>query len=179
MGKIKNNLNKIILVLIIILQIILYIFIGTKKEYFHMDEAYSYGLMNYDKINITDNEDFLNNWHNKDYFIDYLSVNSDEISDFLSVYINQKNDVHPPLFYLLLRIFSLSTIDSFSKWTGLSLNILIGIGISIYVYKISKKLFSSEKLALLVTAINAFSMAMMENIMYIRVYALLTFRMLL
>ena len=179
MGKIKNNLNKIILAIIIILQIILYIGIGLKKEYFHMDEAYSYGLMNYDKINITDNEDFLNNWHNKDYFIDYLSVNSDEISDFLSVYINQKNDVHPPLFYLLLRIFSLSTIDGFSKWTGLSLNILIGIGISIYVYKISKKLFSSEKLALLVTAINAFSMAMMENMMYIRMYALLTFTILL
>ena len=74
MGKIKNNLNKIILVLIIILQIILYIFIGTKKEYFHMDEAYSYGLMNYDKIDITNNEDFYNNWHTKDYYIDYLSI---------------------------------------------------------------------------------------------------------
>ena len=33
-----------------------------------MDEMYSYGLMNYNKLNIADNEDFLNKWHNKEYF---------------------------------------------------------------------------------------------------------------
>lgn len=175
----KNKISKILLIVLIIIQTIFYIFIGTKKEYFHMDEAFSYGLMNYDKINITDNEDFLNNWHDNSYFIDYLSVNSDEVLDFSKVYTNQKNDVHPPLFYLLLRIFSLGTIDSFSKWTGLSLNILIGIGITIYVYKISKKLFSSNWAALLVSIISAFSMAMLENMMYIRMYAFLTFTVLL
>ena len=68
---------------------------------------------------------------------------------------------------------------AFQNALRLSLNILIGIGITIYVYKVSKKLFSSNLAALLVSIISAFSMAMMENMMYIRMYAFLTFTILL
>ena len=63
--------EKIILAIILIIQTIIFVIAGINKSYIHMDEAYSYGLMNYDKINITDNQDFLNNWHDKDYFLDY------------------------------------------------------------------------------------------------------------
>lgn len=47
-----------------------------------MDEAYSYGLMNYDKLNITDDEEFWNKWHENKYYSDYLELNKDEIKDF-------------------------------------------------------------------------------------------------
>ena len=67
--------------IIIIIQIIARVYVGNKKTYFHMDEAYSYGLMNYDKLNIADNEDFFNNWHTKEYYSDYLEINKDEKKD--------------------------------------------------------------------------------------------------
>lgn len=175
----KEKIGKIILTIVILLQVCFNIYIGSKKEYFHMDEAYSYGLMNYDKINITDNEDFLNKWHSKDYYIDYWSVNKDEIGDIKRVYINQKNDVHPPLYYLFLRIASLTTIDSFSKWTGIGLNIILGVIITILIYKTTKKLFGSQVMAILTATVNTFSMAMTENILYIRMYALFTMNLLL
>ena len=111
--------------IIIIIQIIARVYVGNKKTYFHMDEAYSYGLMNYDKLNIADNEDFFNNWHTKEYYSDYLEINKDEKYDFSQVYENQRDDVHPPIYYLLLRIAASFTIDSFSKWTGIILNIIM------------------------------------------------------
>ena len=168
-----------ILILIIILQILIGIYVGSKKQNLHIDEAYSYGLMNYDKINITDNEDFFNNWHDKEYFLDYLEVNSDEVTDLKPVYENQKNDVHPPLYYLLLRIAATFTVDNFTMWTGIILNIIILAIASVILFVVSKKIFKSPLWALIVTGIYATSMALMETTLYIRMYALSTLNILL
>ena len=168
-----------ILIVIILLQILVSVYAANKKEYMHMDEAYSYGLMNYDKISITDNEDFTSGWHDKQYFLDYLEVNSDEVTNLMPVYENQKNDVHPPLFYLLLRIFATFTVDNFTLWTGFIMNILILSIASIILFLIAKKIFKSNVYALLVTAVYATSMALMETTIYIRMYALSTLSILL
>ena len=47
-------------------------------------------------------------------FEDYLEVNNNEIYNIKPVYENQKNDVHPPLYYLLLRISATFTINKFT-----------------------------------------------------------------
>ena len=168
-----------ILIAIIILQILVGVYATNKKEYMHMDEAYSYGLMNYDKISITDDEDFMAGWHDKQYFLDYLEVNSDEVTDLMPVYENQKNDVHPPLFYLLLRIAATFTVDNFTLWTGFIMNMIILAIASVTLFFIAKKLFKSPIYALLVTAVYATSMALMETTIYIRMYALSTLSILL
>ena len=54
-------MKKGLIAIFLIIQTIIYIIVGTQKEYIHIDEAYSYGLSNYDKIEIEDNEDFFNN----------------------------------------------------------------------------------------------------------------------
>lgn len=170
--KLTNKKTIIILILIILIQMIFKVYVGTKKEYFHMDEAYSYGLMNYDKLSIVDNEDFLNNWHSNDYYLDYFEVNQEEAKNLNAVYDNQKNDVHPPLYYLLLRISASFTIDEFTKWTGLILNIVIFGVSSIFIYMISNKLFKKKIYALIVTLINGFTLISLDSSMYIRMYEL-------
>ena len=162
----------IIFFIILILQVILRIYVGNKKEYFHMDEAYSYGNMNYNKLNISDNEDFLDKWHVKDYYADYFEINKNEIYNLKPIYENQKNDVHPPLYYLLLRIFASTTIDNFNKWTGLTLNIIIFVISFIFVYLISKDLFKSRIYALVTCFINGFTILSLESCLYIRMYEL-------
>ena len=112
----------------------------------HIDEGYSYGLMNYDKVDIMNNEDFYNNWHQNKYYEDYLTISKEEANNFTPVYENQKNDVHPPLFYLLLRCAASFTIDSFSKWTGIGLNLIIFIITSIMIYLIANKIFKNKHL---------------------------------
>ncbi len=174
----KKSKIAIILILFLIIQTIIFIYVGTKKYYIHMDEAYSYGLANYDKIDIQDNEDFFDNWHDKEYYKDYLSVQEDEVNNYAPVYENQKNDVHPPLYYLILRIAMGFNIDHFSKWIGITVNIVIYAFITIVMYLILTKLLKNEKNFNLKAAVLAFmssvTLASLSNVIYIRMYALST-----
>lgn len=172
---IKKNQNLVLTILLVatvLLQVLLHIQYGMDKGYLHMDESYSYGLMNYDKIEIQGNEDFYNNWHKSDYYKDYLSISSEEALDLKPVYENQKNDVHPPFYYLLLRIASSFTIDSFSKWTGITLNIIIFIITSLLIYLVANKIFKNKIYAIFVVLVNGFTLASIDTTVYIRMYAL-------
>lgn len=173
----------LIITIFLIIQTIIYIYVGTQKSYIHIDEAYSFGLANYKRVEIQDNEDFFNNWHNKEYYEDYLSVQEDEMYNYKPVYENQKNDVHPPLYYLILRFAMSFTNGHFSKWTGIILNIVIYMFITIFMYLILKKLFKNEKNANEKAAILAFIssiiLASLSNVIYMRMYALLTLEILI
>lgn len=171
-NEMKKSTVILILIAIMAIQIIARVYVGYKKEYFHIDEAYSYSLMNYDKIQITENEDFYGNWHSKEYYIDYLTINEDEKWDWSPVYENQKNDVHPPLYYLLLRIAAMFTIGNFTKWTGIILNIIIWIFSGILVYFIAKEMFKNQKMALFTCLITGLTLGALETTAYIRMYEL-------
>lgn len=168
----KINKEKLILLIIIIIQILVYIFMGIQKAYIHMDEAYSIGLTNYNKVEFTQNEDFYNTWHNKQYYEDYISIQKEELNNIAPVYENQKNDVHPPFYYLLLRIAYSLHIDSFSKWPGLILNIIILVLSNLLVYKILEQVIKDKKIILLMCLVNGLVIATIESVTYIRMYAL-------
>ena len=180
----KNRRNEILMMLVfIIIQTIIYVCVGLNKSYLHIDEAYSYGLANYERVEIQDNEDFFNNWHKKEYYKDYLSVQEDEVGDYTPVYENQKNDVHPPLYYLILRIAMGFSKEHFSKWIGIVVNIIIYAFITIFMYLILKKLFKDEENSNPKAAILAFMssiiLASVSNAIYIRMYALSTLNILI
>lgn len=180
----KNKKIEIVVIsIILILQTLIYIFVGTKKSYIHMDEAYSMGLASYDRVEIQDNEDFYNTWHSKEYYEDYISVQENEKGRYAQVYENQKNDVHPPLYYLFLRIAMGFSKNGYSKWSGIVVNIIIFIGITLLTYLILQELlknekYSKEKSAIL-ALISAITMASLTNVIYIRMYALSTFNIML
>lgn len=179
MKKIKENKKVIIfLILIILVQVFFKIYLDYNKEDFFIDELYSYGLMNYKQAFIFEEENFRENWHNKEYFDDYLTVSQDEVLDFSPVYYNQEEDYHPPFYYLLLRIATSFTIGYFTKWSGLILNILIFICSAIMVFLIGKRLFKSDKYALLLIFIYGFSKFSSENTLFIRMYQLLELQIL-
>ena len=178
-----NKKEILVLIIVFILQTLIYVYVGSNKGYLHMDEAYSFGLSNYDKVDIQNNEDFFNEWHNKEYYEDFLVVNEDESGDFKPVYENQVNDVHPPLYYLLLRINMELAKEKFSLWTGIGLNIIIYIFITFFMYLILKKLFKEDNYATEKSAILAFASSVilgsLSNVIYIRMYALLTLEILI
>lgn len=180
--KIKENKWEIILVAtILIIQTIIFVMAGINKSYMHMDEAYSLGLTNYNKIDIQANKDFFNNWHSKEYYEDYLTVNEDEKNNFLPVYENQKNDVHPPFYYLLLRIAMNFHLDSYSKWPGLILNMIIYLFITIFMYLIIKRILQGisgikkcELKSSIITLMSTITLSTINDAIYIRMYALMT-----
>ena len=171
------------LVVLIVVQSIIYLCAGIGKSYIHMDEAYSLALTHVENFEITENSDFYNTWHTPAYFQQYLAVQEDELGDFSPVYENQKNDVHPPLFYFFLRLAQSFVVGKFSKWPGIILNILIHIGITVLLYAIWRQLLAKEKSAKLktfvLTSIIAITVASVSSAVYIRMYALLTLMVLL
>ncbi len=173
--------SHILLIILIILQTIIYIIVGNEKGYLHIDEAYSFGLTHYDKVDIQANKDFFNNWHDKEYYENYLVVQQND--NWSRVYENQKNDVHPPLFYLLLRIGMEFTKGQFSMWPGIILNIIIYAFITIFTYLISRRLLENEIHIKEKSAIFAFAssltLAALSNITYIRMYSLLSLEILI
>lgn len=173
--------EKIVIIVLLIIQSIIYVYTGIKKSYIHIDEAYSLGLTHYDKIDIQDNEDFFYIWHMKDYYEEYLSVQEGE--DYKPVYENQKNDVHPPLYYLLLRFAMEATKGHFSKWSGIILNIIIYGFVTIIMYLILKKLFKNDENPIIKTAfltfLSSIILASVSNVINIRMYALSTLNVLI
>ena len=174
----NKKTEKIIIAIVLVLQTIIFVIAGVNKAYIHMDEAYSFGLANYDKIEIQDNEDFFDTWHSKEYYEDYLCVNDDESGKFEPVYVNQENDVHPPLYYFLLRIAMEFHKNSYSKWSGIIINIIIYEFITVFMYLILQKLFKNQtrckEKSIVLAFISAIVMSSITNAVYIRMYALST-----
>lgn len=179
----NKKIEILVITTIVIIQTIIFIIVGSNKSYIHMDEAYSLGLASYDKVEIQNNEDFYNTWHSGDYYEDYLTVNDDEKGEYSQVYENQKNDVHPPFYYLLLRFCMGFNLNLYSKWPGIILNIIIYIFITILMYLILEKLlkkqsYSKEK-AIIIAFISSIIMSSLNNVIYIRMYALSTLNILI
>ncbi len=174
-----KNKEIMVIITILVLQTIIFLIAGIKKSYLNIDEAYSYGLASYDKIEIQQNDDFFDTWHNKEYYEDYLTVNENEKNNYIQVYENQKNDVHPPLYYLLLRIAMGMSVNGFSKWPGIILNIIIYIFVTIFIYLILKKIITENepcksKFIIFVLISNIITLSTVNNVIFIRMYALST-----
>lgn len=169
----------ILFILIVFVQILAITYATSKREYYHIDEYYSHGLMQYKRAFIYENEDFIDNWHNKEYYKDYLTIDENEKFDFSKVYENQVEDVHPPIYYFLLRIACTFNIDEFSIWPGTILNIIIFIISSIFLFLIAKEIFKNSYYGLLVCFVTGFSLAVIETVMYVRMYELLVLNILM
>lgn len=182
----KINNKKVIIiamVCLIVLQCVVYVAAAKNKQYLHMDESYSLGLSQYHGVEIQDNHDFYGNWHAPEYYKDYLSVNKDELNNFKQVYENQKNDVHPPMYYFLLRFYMEFSTDEIPIMAGIILNIMIYACITLVLYFIVKRLFVGDEYgnlkAFLLTAISSLTLSTVSSVIYIRMYALLTLQVLL
>ena len=179
----KKKYEKIVIAIILIIQTIIFGIVGANKSYIHMDEAYSLGLASYDKVEIQDNEDFYNTWHDGKYYEDYLCVNDDEVGQYKQVYENQKNDVHPPLYYLILRFAMGFHKNSYSKWPGIIINMIIYAFVTIFMYlilnKILKDKYKYKEKSAIIAMISSLVLASITNVIYIRMYALSTLNVLI
>lgn len=180
-----NSRKKELLLLaaVLIIQSVIFVFAGFSKKYIHMDEAYSMALSTYDKVEIEDNEDFYGNWHEGSYYMDYLVLDEDEVSDYSPVYCNQRDDVHPPLYYLLLRLSMNFSVGEFSVWPGIVVNIIIYAFVTVVTYLILRKLYADRERgrerALLLTFFCSVSLSAITAVVYLRMYALSTLWVLL
>ena len=169
------------LLLIILLLTANVIYWGSRKEGFHVDE-----MLSYEQVGNTDypkptydrpGEPSINAWHSREYYEDYLVIDSDEAFDLSAFYHSaRRNGVHPPLYLTLLGMFiSAVSPGHFTKWSGISLNILFFILTLLVVYDLAKRLLKKEKLALLAVFLTGISVGIVSVAIFIRPYSMYIF----
>lgn len=107
-------------------------------------------------------------------FLNYVAPQGSTRFDYASVYYNQTQDVHPPLFYFLLHTVCSLFPGSFTKWTGLGMNFVLLGGTLAALYALGMELFADWKKALFVCALYAFNREMISNVTMVRMYMLMT-----
>lgn len=172
---------KILFIIVVLLQLLFCMYMGHQKRSFFCDEIYSYGLANSEHYTFLDNESSkmygadTNGWVDSNYFKDYVEVNSTDSFSFSAAIQNQIRDVHPPLYYMLLHIVCAFFPDTFTKWTGIGLNLFLTVLVDILLCYIAQTVFRGDKIkSLMVLWLWAFSAAAVSNILFIRMYLLQT-----
>lgn len=161
---------------ILILQIVNAIFWCNQKEGYYIDELWSYGLSNsHFQPFLQEKESYINHWNNSDFFKDYLTVESDERFAWNSVYYNQENDVHPPLYYIILHTVCSFFPNTFSKWLGLGINLTLFIITMWLFFLISEQILGTNSyISLIPPLCYGFCAGALSEILYIRMYMLLS-----
>ncbi len=146
------------------------------------DEIWSYGLANsYDSSFLYENgytndrsNSFYNHWTDGRKFFEYITVQPQEGFAYNKVYDNQMADMHPPLYYFLLHTICSFFPDSFNRWYGQIICLIAFVFVQIALYMLAKLLFNEELMSLAMCAFFGFSMAAVNNFIYIRMYCLVT-----
>lgn len=162
---------------IIVLIVVALCFCYVKSGYF-LDEIYSYGLSN------SEYAPFLTRVMGGDItekvisfkeLFGYVSA-GDNRFNYASVYYNQTQDVHPPLYYYILHTVCSMFPDTFSKWLGLIPNMIFYVLTNYLLLKLSDNLFGhTTGISLSVVTLYGLSAAGLSTVLFVRMYMLMTF----
>lgn len=155
-----------------ILQTGISIFFGVQKSGFHIDEFFTYSLSNgvgKTREVIQDGKTYSSGSPFKEYF----SADEEHPFDYGQVWKNQADDVHPPLYYVLIHTLSSLIPGIFTKWVGLGANIFFSLAVTVLTYFIAKQLSGNRKSALLIAGLYGISPAAINSVMFLRMYILL------
>lgn len=184
MKKAKFNLKKTYILITLFAVLMLNLcWWGTKKQGFYCDEMYSYHFVcqtGYPSVNgDKDGETYLNTWHTPEHFMDYLTITPEEAFDFAGVCKTIGEDVHPPVYYLLLEIVcSIAGFllpGAFTKWCGIGLNMLFFALTILALFFMGRKIYRSDFWAALTCILHGISAGAVTTVMFLRMYMIFTF----
>ena len=166
----KQNLNKLFVFLILIVELVLLTYFGSMKKGMHFDECFSYFNTN----NSVGRQAFDRSYVTSEEIMQDFYVKKGEQFNYKYVVQLQSYDVHPPVFYILLHTLCSFMVNQFSIWQGVILNIIYALLTSIFLYLILIKLIDNKLYALIITFLSSINTGMISNVMFIRMYCLLT-----
>ena len=162
---------KIMLIITIVLQLAVALCFCMQKQGFHYDENYSYYSSNVTYgLNPPDGD-----WLSGSTIAEEFCITPGKGFNFPLVAQMQSFDVHPPVYYFLLNIICSLSSGIFSKWQGLSLNLIFFVISELLIIAIANKVGNKNKaITWFSLALFGFSPAIISGITFIRMYMLLT-----
>lgn len=171
-GKKDKQYFRLLMLVILIVQLAVISFFCMQKKGFHYDEYYSYYSSNVTYGLVPSDEE----WKSTDEIRSEFNVAPDAKFSYGTVNLMQTFDVHPPLYYFLLHTVCSLTPGVFSKWQGISINILFFILTWILLAKTAALLTKGNKKVIVsVCLLYGFSPAVYSGLTFIRMYMMLTF----
>lgn len=136
----------------------------------------SYYLKNKDKFfELYNQENYINPiWKQRNDAKEYLTIQKNDVFNYLSVIYNQSRDVHPPLFYILVHFVSTIFFGQFTKYIIAIINITFFLLTCIIICKIFK-LYKKERLAIIGLIIYGLSIGAISTVIFQRMYTMLGF----
>jgi len=113
-------------------------------------------------------------WFPADYYNDYLTTTGSTRFEYGSVVSNQINDVHPPVYYILFHTVSSLFPNVFTKWIGISINIVIHLLTCLVLYKLTKYMTDNKWVSLIAVLFWGASIGAISSVVFIRMYSLVT-----
>ncbi|MBQ6450710.1 MAG: hypothetical protein IJJ29_02170 [Solobacterium sp.] len=177
----KNNLRKhdfhiLTAVILSLVFAAVTVFALSQKERLFMDEVLSYSrstqpVLPADNYNIPYNATYTD--PGQMFIENVLSV--PKPFNFKDVYIQQRSDVHPPLYYYLLHFICSLFPGTFSIWYAGVINILFGILTLVMLGRIIR-VFTDDRLTYVLSlTVYIFSHAIISQTVFLRMYIMLGF----
>lgn len=177
--KVKSQRENMFFFLILIVVMTVTMYWCVQKSDMFIDEIATYGLSNSyyaPFIQYIPEDDILNNKVlTQEQLHDFLTVSSEDAFQYDSVYYNQTQDTQPPLYYFLLHTACSVFQESYSKWIGLAINLVLYFFTIIILYQIGQLILGSKKYAALAVLLYGLSYGGLSTVLMIRMYILLTF----
>ena len=121
-------------------------------------------------------------WIDRQQFINYIMVDSEDDFQYLSVYFNVKDDNHPPLHFMLLHTVSSVFKGQLTPFMGCGINLVCVLGIMILLMWLGRKLMLlagcgeyGRMAGLFSAALYGLSAGALSTTLLIRMYAMVTF----
>lgn len=167
----KKYLWIVILLIVLFMQVMMLVIAGQNKQGFFVDELWGYGLANsYYHPHVYSDDAFNGEYLSPEYFKSYLEVSEDDAFKYGSVFYNQSQDAHPPLFYCVLHTISSVFLNTFSKWYGIIPNIICFIVTAICMYAVAKKIIKNCYIAIIPVVLWGFSTQTVSYTILVRMY---------
>lgn len=171
----------ILFILIIIAQITVMAFYENSKQFYHIDEIYSFesahNIMLYsfneEGFRIFNQDNWYNQWHSKEEFMEHFEVQ--EIQSLLNyspkeIVCNHKSGN--------IYVFGLNIISSLmgnvapNKWSGFVLNSILFFLLQIIIYKMAYYIMQTKAGAMVAVILFGFSAGAISLVLYVRFYYL-------
>lgn len=114
-------------------------------------------------------------WITSEEFKDYITTDSDDAFNYLSVYLNVKSDTHPPIYYMMVHTVSSIFRGSFVPWLGCIMNIFAILGSCLLFFPISKRLTGDYRYGIIATLLYCPANGVIASAVFVRMYAVLGF----
>ena len=147
----------------------------TFKEGYSEKELQSYGLANQQELSVIAFDDGKTYVPASEAYAEYLTVDEEHRFDYANVWERQAEDLHPPLYYLILHTICSLFPGVFSRWFAGIINIAFAL-LTLYILrKLIRLLTDDRKILTVLSFAFVFSSGIISAVTLFRMYILAMF----